>query len=452
MSKRIKILFIDDDTSLTTVVSHQLQTMNFNVRVANSGGEGLELFRSWLPDLVLLDLQMPDMHGMEVLRRIRSINAEVPVIIGTAYGTVDNAVEACRKGADDYLTKPYAKEQLRFAIEKAIRLKTLERENVRLQSELEGKYQFGNILTKNKKMRDLLDLAGRAAQSDASVLITGESGTGKELLAKAIHLNSPRKEKPFIAVNCPSIPDTLIESELFGHEKGAFTGAIAAKPGKFELANGGTILLDEIGDLKLDLQAKLLRVLQEHEVERVGSTKAIPVDVRIIAATNQNLADLVATGDFRQDLFYRLNVIPVHLPPLRERMEDIPLLAEHFVKKYAADDKKIEPEFFAELMKHNWPGNVRELENMVQRAVVLCTKDRLMADCLIHESSHKMQAPTEAPTTLADAERLAIIDALKKTDGNQSKAATLLNIPRHVLLYRMKKLDIKQSEYRNSVL
>ncbi len=452
MNKKTKLLFIDDDQSLTTVVSHQLQTMNYNVRVANSGSEGLETFSEWLPDIVLLDLQMPDMHGLEVLQQIRAMNSDVPVIIGTAYGTVENAVEACRKGADDYLTKPYAKEQLRFTIEKAIRLKTLEQENVRLQTELEGKYQFGNILTKNKKMRDLLDMAGRAAQSDASVLITGESGTGKELVAKAIHLNSPRKEKPFIAVNCPSIPETLIESELFGHEKGAFTGAVSAKPGKFELASGGTILLDEIGDLKLDLQAKLLRVLQEHEVERVGSTKAISVDVRIIAATNQNLGDLVAAGEFRQDLFYRLNVIPVHLPPLRERMEDIPLLVEHFVKKHATDDKKIEPEFFAELMKHNWPGNVRELENMVQRAVVLCTKDRLNADCLIHESSHDMQAPAQTTTTQADAERKAIIDALKKTNGNKSQAAVFLNIPRHVLLYRIKKLDIKESDYRTSVL
>ncbi len=442
MKQKLTILFIDDDESLTTVVAHQLKGMGYAVEVANRGAAGLEKFKESPPDLVLLDLQMPDMHGMEVLKKIRAFNDEVPIIIGTAYGTVDNAVEACQKGADDYLTKPFAKEQLRFALEKAMRLKKLERENIRLQSELQDKYKFGHILTKNKEMKALLELAGRAARSDAAVLITGESGTGKELMAKAIHHNSPRRDKPFIAVNCPSIPETLIESELFGHEKGAFTGAVAAKPGKFELADGGSLFLDEIGDLKFDLQAKLLRVLQEHEIERVGGTKTIPVDVRVLAATNQNLGDLVANGQFRQDLFYRLNVIPITIPPLRQRPEDIPLLAEHFVKKYADKPTRIDPEFLKELMRYNWPGNVRELENIVQRAVVLSTSDVLTGDDIPGEQlSHKPHAEG-GNVTLAEAEKHAIIDALNQTKWNQSRAAAILNIPRHVLIYRMKKLGI----------
>ena len=441
MRQNHNILFIDDDESLTQVVAHQLQTMGFTVDIANRGAVGLDKFRQKEPDLVLLDLQMPDMHGMEVLRAIRAINPSVPVIIGTAYGTVDNAVEACRQGADDYLTKPFAKEQLRFAIEKTMRLKMLEQENARLHSELDDKFQFGRILTRNKEMKALLQLCGRAAQSDAAVLITGESGVGKELLAKAIHHNSPRRDKPFLAVNCPSIPESLVESELFGHEKGAFTGAVAAKPGKFELAQGGTLLLDEIGDLKLDLQAKLLRVLQEHEIERVGGVKALPVDVRVLAATNQNLAELAARGQFRQDLYYRLNVIPITIPPLRQRLEDIPLLVEHFVQKHSTQPKVPAASFLKKLMASDWPGNVRELENIVQRAVVLSTSQELTeADIQITPMANRVSVGINA--TLQETEKRAIIKALKQTNWNQSRAADLLDIPRHVLIYRMKKMDI----------
>jgi len=440
MNQQYHILFIDDDLSLTQVVSHQLQSMGFIVDVANRGADGLEKFKEKAPDLVLLDLQMPDMPGMEVLRAIRAINTSTPIIIGTAYGTVDNAVEVCQQGADDYLTKPFAKEQLRFAIEKTMRLKMLERENARLQSELADKFQFGQILTRNKEMKELLQLSGRAAQSDAAVLITGESGVGKELFAKAIHHNSPRRDNPFLAVNCPSIPEALIESELFGHEKGAFTGAIAAKPGKFELAQGGTLLLDEIGDLKLDLQAKLLRVLQEHEIERVGGVKAVPVDVRVLAATNQNLAELAARREFRQDLYYRLNVIPINIPPLRRRTEDIPLLAEHFVQKHSQQPKKIAPSFLKKLITSDWPGNVRELENIVQRAVVLSTSDELTdEDIQITPMDNRAGGMN---VTLAETEKRAIIEALEQMHWNQSRAAELLGIPRHVLIYRMKKMAI----------
>jgi len=439
-----RILLIDDDLSLSTVIEHQLKGMGFSVTSANSGAEGLKAFQSKSFDLVLLDLQMPDMSGMEVLRQIRSADAEIIVILITAYGTVESAVEACRKGANDYLTKPFAKEQLRFAMEKSLRIRELEKDNLRLHQELSDKYRFGNIITQNKEMMDLLQLAGKAAQSNAGVLLMGESGTGKELLARAIHHNSSRKEKPFIAVNCPSIPDSLIESELFGHEKGAFTGAIKEKPGKFELAHEGTILLDEVGDLKLDLQAKLLRVLQEHEIERVGGLRPIFVDVRVIAASNKNLRELVRQGSFREDLYYRLNVIPLLIPPLRRRKDDIPMLAAHFVQKYAERDILIPPQAMRKLMEYDWPGNIRELENVIQRAVVFCSGNRLNSDCLHLPAAQSAEPdqPKDGRTSLADIERQAILSALIANHWNQSKAAKQLDIPRHVLIYRMKKLAI----------
>lgn len=432
------ILIIDDDESLGKVVSHQLKQMGYRVSVAHSGHAGLETFDQNVIDLVLLDLQMPDMHGMQVLDQIRKKDRDVPVIIITAYGTIENAVDACDKGADDYLTKPFAKEQLRFTIEKVLRLKHLEQDNIRLKSELAEKYQFGQIISKSESMREILSIAERAAHSDASVLITGESGTGKELLAKAIHLHSARHDKPFIAVNCPSIPDNLIESELFGHEKGAFTGAHQAKPGKFEIASGGTIFLDEIGDLKYEVQSKLLRVLQEHEIERVGGVATIPVDVRVISATNRIIGALVQDGQFRQDLYYRLNVIPVHIPPLRERQEDIPLLVEHFIKKYTSQLLQIDPDYMRALYLHDWPGNVRELENAVQRSVVLCQQNILTRDCLMLDS----QPQNNDDHSLAATEKRAIVDALDTEKWNQTRAAERLKIPRHVLLYRMKKYDI----------
>ncbi len=445
-TRQLRILLIDDDLSLSAVVSHQLQSMGFAVTTANTGTEGLKVFRSKSFDLVLLDLQMPDMSGMEVMRQIRSTDTETIVILITAYGTVESAVEACQKGANDYLTKPFAKEQLRFAMEKALRMRELETDNLRLQQELAEKYRFGNIITQNKDMMELLQLAGKAAHSNAGVLLMGESGTGKELLARAIHHNSSRREKPFVAVNCPSIPDSLIESELFGHEKGAFTGAIKEKPGKFELAHEGTILLDEVGDLKPDLQAKLLRVLQEHEIERVGGLHPIFVDVRIIAATNKDLLELVRQGSFREDLYYRLNVIPLIIPPLRRRKDDIPLLAAHFVHKHAGRDILIQPRAMQKLIDYDWPGNIRELENVIQRAVVFCSGKQLTSDCLYLPAARDEEPhqPEDGPASLADIERQAILSALNANNWNQSKAAKQLDIPRHVLIYRMKKLAISR--------
>ena len=447
-SLKVKILLIDDDISLCAVISHQLEQMGYEVRVANNGKDGVAKFQESHFNLLLVDLQMPDMHGMQVLRKVRVLDSEVAIIMITAYGTVENAVEACRLGADDYLTKPFAKEQLQFAVEKALRFKTLEQENLHLRQEITEKYSFDGIVSQSKVMRNLLELTKRAANSDTTILILGESGTGKELLAKAIHHNSPRRDGPFVPVNCPSIPDNLIESELFGHEKGAFTGATHAKPGKFELADGGTIFLDEVGDLKLELQAKLLRVLQEHEIERVGSTRPLSVNVRVLAATNHDLAQAVQTGKFREDLFYRLNVIPLRLPPLRDRKEDIQLLAQHFVDKHRQDRKVVmRPDFLQALMKYDWPGNVRELENAIERAVVLCPTEEITRDCL--ESLGQLApisqtAITPKPSSLEDIERQAIVSALTENDWNQTKAAQQLNIPRHVLIYRMKKFAISR--------
>ncbi|MBN2413014.1 sigma-54-dependent Fis family transcriptional regulator [candidate division KSB1 bacterium] len=439
-----KCLLVDDDINLSTVISHQLQGLGYMVTVANSGTEGIDKFKADFFDFALIDLQMPDMNGMEVLNFIRSFDEKIIIIIITAYGTVENAVQACQKGADDYLTKPFAREQLFFTIEKALKFRQLEKENLRLYFELEEKYQFDKIISKNKKMISLLEIAGRAAQSDAGVLITGESGTGKELLARAIHHNSPRKDKSFVTVNCPSIPETLIESELFGHEKGAFTGAFRDKPGKFEIADNGTIFLDEIGDLKPDLQAKLLRVLQEQEFERVGGVKPIKVNVRIIAATNQNLASLVRERTFREDLYYRLNVIPLHIPPLRERKDDIEILTKHFVNKYSDHELKIHPPFLQKLKDYHWPGNIRELENILQRTIILCKDNELREDCLDLQITDKniSSTNTTSPMSLENIERQAIIDALNANNGNQTKAAKQLEIPRHTLIYRMKKLGI----------
>ena len=439
------ILIIDDDISLCTVVSHQLESMGYSVTVANDGERGLEVFSKSEYSLILLDLRMPGIHGMEVLHRIRLINNHIPIIIISAHGTVDDAIKACHMGADDYVTKPFAKEQLLFAIEKAVRFKQLENDNRRLRKELSEKFQFGRIMTRNKAMSTLLDMASRAANSDASVLLLGESGTGKELLARAIHQESPRRDKPFVAVNCPSIPESLIESELFGHEKGAFTGALRAKPGKFELAHEGTVFLDEIGDLKLDLQAKLLRVLQEQEIERVGSLKPIKINVRIIAATNQDLLQLVKNGQFREDLYYRLNVIPLSIPALRDRKDDIPLLVDYFVKKYATRELKVDPAFIEQLMSYDWPGNVRELENIVQRAIVLCPGETLECDFgeFIETTRAEIEEKAEGLNkSLEEIERQAIVAALNNNRNNQTRAAKELEIPRHVLIYRMKKMGI----------
>ncbi len=446
----MNLLLIDDDVNLCKVVGYQLEKSGFSVRSVNSGEDGLKKFREHEFDVIVTDIQMPDRSGIDVLKEIRHRNKQVVIITITAYGSVDNALEACKLGADDYITKPFGNEQLLFVIEKALRLRGLQQENIQLRNELAEKHAFENMVARSAKMEEVLKMAVQVAASDASVLLLGESGTGKELLARALHFNSPRKDKPLVTVNCPSIPENLLESELFGHVKGAFTGAIKDRKGKFVQADKGTIFLDEIAELREDLQAKLLRVLQEREIESVGDSEPIKVDVRVIAATNRDLSQRIQEGRFREDLYYRLSVVPITIPPLRERKEEIPYLTDHFIEKYGKERNfEISPEFASALQSYGWPGNIRELENVIERAIVVATGDVLTAENLppqLRRSTSKKPgldfSIPEAGLTLAEAERKLIRATLQRTNGNRSEAARQLKIPRHVLIYRLKKLRI----------
>jgi len=421
------------------------------VQTAASGEDGLRLFEKGTFDAVITDITMRGMSGMEVLASVRRRVPTIPVIVITAYGTIESAVEAMKQGAFDYITKPFNREELRLTLEKAIKMRRLEQENVELRAEVTDRYCFESIIGSSEKMKEVLDLAGRVAASDANVLITGESGTGKELLAKGVHYNSRRTNGPFVAVNCAAIPEALIESELFGHVKGSFTGAVRDKEGKFELADGGTLFLDEIGDLRIDLQAKILRALQEREVDRVGGSKPVSVDVRVIAATNKDIERAVKEGAFREDLYYRLNVITLFIPPLRERKEDIPLLASHFLKKFNADaDVHLDASALAVLTAYGWPGNVRELENVIERASVL-KRGPLITRVELPEKLKKEKMGVEdiilnvpeQGISLEELEKSLIIKALEKHKGNQTRAAEFLGITRPTLIYRMEKFGLK---------
>ncbi len=449
--KKSSILLIDDDDSLRRVMEFSLTEAGHTVRTAASGEDGLRLFEKDSFDAVITDITMPGMSGMEVLARVRQRDAHIPVIVITAYGTIESAVEAMKRGAFDYVTKPVSRDELRLTLQKAIRMRRLEKENVELRAEVTDRYRFESIIGSSEKMKEVLDLAGRVAVSDASLMITGESGTGKELLARGVHFNSGRAEGPFVAVNCAAIPEALIESELFGHVRGAFTGAIKDKEGKFELADGGTLFLDEIGDLRIDLQAKILRALQEREVDRVGGGKPVSVDVRVIAATNKDIDRAVREGAFREDLYYRLNVITLFIPPLRERKEDIPLLAAHFLKKFNKDaDVRIDAGALSVLTAYRWPGNVRELENVIERASVL-KRGALVTQDELPEKLKKEKRGVEdiilnlpeQGISLEDLEKSLIIKALDKHKGNQTRAAEYLGITRPTLIYRMEKFGLK---------
>jgi len=421
------------------------------VRTAASGEDGLRLFEKDPFDAVITDITMPGMSGMEVLAKVRQRDAHVPVIVITAYGTIENAVEAMKQGAFDYITKPVSRDELRLTLEKAIRMRRLEKENVELRAEVTDRYRFESIIGSSEKIRDVLDMAGRVAASDATVLITGERGTGKELVAKGVHFNSARSQGPFVAVNCAAIPESLIESELFGHVKGAFTGAVRDKEGKFELAEGGTILLDEIGDLRIDLQAKILRVLQERVVDRVGDAAPIPVDVRVIASTNRDLEQAIKEEKFREDLYDRINVVALRMPPLRERRDDIPVLVSHFLKKFNKDTSvSIDKETLGILVAYGWPGNVRELESVVERASVLKRGSTItradLPEKLLRERTGVEDIILNLPEqgiSLEDLEKSLIIKALDKHKGNQTHAAEYLGITRPTLIYRMEKFGLK---------
>jgi len=449
--KKPSILLIDDDDSLRRVIEFSLTDAGHRVRAAASGEEGLRFFEQDAFDAVVTDITMPGMGGMEVLAKIRERDPGLPVIMITAYGTIENAVSAMRQGAFDYITKPFNRDELRMTLDKALRMRRLERENAELRAEVADRYRFESIIGTSARVKEVLEMAGRVAGSDATVLITGERGTGKELLAKGIHFNSRRAEGPFVAVNCAAIPESLIESELFGHVKGAFTGAVRDREGKFELADGGTILLDEIADLRIDLQAKILRVLQERMVDRVGGEKSVPVDVRVIASTNRNLDQAIREGKFREDLYDRINVIALTMPPLRERREDIPLLVEHFLRKFNKDSPvSVSREALGLLASYGWPGNVRELESVIERASVLRRSDVVtpaeLPDKLTREKPGIegiiLNLPEEG-IALEDLEKGLIVKALEKHNNNQTRAAEYLGITRPTLIYRMEKYGLK---------
>ena len=388
MSISEKILVVDDDPTFQTITRSLLQDNGYDVEVAASAETAEEVLREHEYDLILTDLVMAGKNGLAFLNFVKSWTPETPVVMITGFASVNSAVEAMKAGAEDYLTKPCSSDELLLKIKRVIEKKRNYQELHRLREELAEKYTFGNIIGKSANMQAVFKLIARVSETDAAVLIQGETGTGKELVAKAIHYNSPRRDKPFISINCAALTETLLESELFGHERGAFTGAIKQKPGRFELAHQGTLFLDEVADIPPATQAKLLRVLQEKEFERVGGTATIKVDIRVLSATNKNLQDTIRAGAFREDLYYRLNVMPIMLSPLRNRVEDIPLLAQHFMQKYAQRFKKAVHELTSPaleiLLRYNWPGNVRELENVMERAVIICSDSKVTPECLVY--------------------------------------------------------------------
>ena len=455
---RLRILIVDDEKVQLEILEGFLVKQGYEATAAEDGQRALEKFKNGSFDAVLTDYRMPGMDGIQLLREVRRLQPEAVVVIMTAYGTVGTAVAAMKEGAYDYLTKPIDLDELLLLIQRVEREVGLDQENRELKEQLREKFKVDFIVSASRQMEEALNLVGRVSRSSATILILGESGTGKELIARAIHYSSPRADKPFVKVNCAALPENLLESELFGHEKGAFTGAVARRIGRFELADQGSIFLDEIGDLSPSLQMKLLRVLQEKEFERVGSNQTIRSDVRVIAATNRTLEAAIPKGTFREDLYYRLNVVTISLPPLRERKEDIPLLVEHFLKKYNRENKKKVTSLSKEgrdlLRRYDYPGNVRELENIVERAVVLCRGDTLTTqDLPLNLREGKAEAALERdrgtqslPGTLEEIERQLILKALERSGGVQTKAAEELGISERVLRYKMKKYSLAEKE------
>jgi DNA-binding NtrC family response regulator len=461
-----KILVIDDEADIRESLETLLDMEGYAVDLAVDGGEGLRKLGKTRYDLVLLDLMLPDRNGMDVLAEIRDKDHETPIIMLTAYGSVEVAVNAIKAGASDYFSKPWDNEKLLIEIGTMIAKSRLETENTHLKRALKQRYSFPNIVGKSERMLRVLDLVSQVAPSRSTILLTGETGTGKEVIAKAIHSHSPRAERPFIAVNSGSLPPELLESTLFGHVKGAFTSAYASQKGYFEIADGGTIFFDEIGNVGADTQSKLLRVIQEREFMPLGSTDVIKVDVRILAATNSDLRELVKEGRFREDLYYRLNVIPIVLPPLRDRKTDIPLLVDHFLQKYSKENEKFldaqgkpklhfSTEAMQLLVEHNWPGNVRELENAVERAVVLAAEELIPVDVLPEQVLHaggmrirrdesgKLPADASLFEVVADFEKRKIVEALEACSWSQTDAAEMLHIPLSTLNQKIKRLDIQ---------
>jgi two-component system response regulator PilR (NtrC family) len=456
------VLVVDDEPGMREFLEIMLKRDGYIVDTAPDGARALDKMENTLFDLAIVDIQMPVMNGIELLRRINEKSPETTVIMITAYASHETAIEAMKLGAYDYITKPFKIDEIKLVIKKAIEKKKLERENKRLRKELETKYGFGNIIGRSPSIIKVFDLIKRVADLNVNVLITGESGTGKELVARAIHYSGIRRGGPFVPVNCGAIPESLIESELFGYKRGAFTGALRDKKGLFEEADGGTIFLDEIADLPLHLQVRLLRVIEEKSIRPLGSTETIPIDIRVIAATNKNLEEEIEKGRFREDLYYRLNVIKIELPPLRERKEDIAPLAIHFISKYSRemgkDIRGISPKALETLESYHYPGNVRELENIIARSVALETSNVIRQETLPQLVGSKdfidlgadLSSGTNLDAVLENVERRFIEKALKSTGGNKTEAAKLLGITLRSLRYRLAKLGLYDESIEES--
>jgi len=449
------ILVIDDKDSMRQMVTQTLADEGYQVDSAAGGPEGIAKAKDKPYDLVITDMKMPDMDGLEVLSNIKDINEDTAVIVMTAYGTVETAVSAMKKGAFDFLTKPFDSDHMVLLDEKALKSQRVVAENEALREELDFRLGMGEIIGQNEAMVEVLNLIKKVSVSDTSVLLQGESGTGKELFARAIHNLSPRKKGPFIAINCAAIPRELLENELFGSERGAFTGSVARKIGKFEIADGGTIFLDEIGDMDISLQAKLLRVLQERTVERLGGTRSTRIDTRVIAASNSDLKEMIVQKRFREDLYYRLSVFPVVVPPLRDRMDDLEMLANHFIIRYCREmnkkPKALSKEALALMLKYHWPGNVRELENTIERAIILCEgrkigpehmaiRVRTNDEICLREGAGLKEIGAHAQ---ANAEQSAIVRVLKQVRGNKRRCAKILKIDYTTLFDKIKKYNIE---------
>ena len=444
MSSKGRILVVDDEPNARTALAEILKEEGYQVETAADGFKGLARAEEFSPDLVLTDLKMPGMDGVELLRKLRQHAPELPVVLMTAFGAVETAVSAMREGAADYLTKPLNTDELVLVIDRALERVRLRRETHDLRSQLTERYRFDNIVGNSPEMQEVFKAVAQVAPSRATVLLTGESGTGKELVAAAVHHHSPRKDGPFVRLHCAALAETLLESELFGHERGAYTGADRRREGRFEQANAGTLFLDEIGDITPSTQVKLLRVLQERQFERVGGNQTQTVDVRLIAATNRDLKQLVAEGKFREDLYYRLNVINVALPPLRRRKSDVAALAAHFLERFARENSKRVERFsdgaLAQIVAYNWPGNVRELENVVERAVVLTEGHTIEQHHLPAElgaADAESSTPTIPGSTMADIERHAILTTLECQGGSTSRAAEVLGISVRKIQYKL---------------
>ncbi len=451
-----KVLIVDDESGMRHMLSVLLEREGYEIDTAEDGKRGLDKIRANQYDLVLCDIRMPEMDGLTFLESTKNIDRSLPVIMMSAFGNVDTAIEAMKKGAYDYVSKPFKADEILLRLQRLTVQERIVAENQKLKKVLKEETSFGNIIARSPRMLEIFDTIRKIAEFKTTVLITGESGSGKELIARAIHFNSPRSNKPFIAINCSAIPETLLESELFGYVKGAFTGANKDKKGLFEEASGGTLFLDEVGDLPLSLQVKLLRAIQEEEIRRVGATASIKVDVRIITATLKNLGEEIKKGGFREDLYYRLNVLPIHLPPMRERKEDIPMLVDHFIKKLNKEMgknlQKASPETMQHLTDYSWPGNVRELENTIERAMVLENTSELTPDHLpdnvrnveINPAIRAAANEFSIKKMMVIMEQELIKKALDKTGGNRTWAAKLLEISHRALLYKIKRYGLER--------